>query len=114
MTDDLVRRLRNPQSERELAEAVAKAADTIYRLEQEAATARDVHHRTFIIACGHQDRATSAEASRDAALKRLSEIHDKAMEACSEWHASTRNAQARQAYALALHDIATLAKAPTP
>jgi hypothetical protein len=55
----------------------------------------------------------SAELSRDAALKRLVEIHDKAMAVCEKRHANADEHTARHAYALALHDIAALASTPT-
>lgn len=55
-------------------------------------------------------RATSAEAEVSRLREALGEIERRAMSVCEQHHANADEHAARQAYALALHDIATLAR----
>lgn len=54
-------------------------------------------------------RISTLERERDEGQKTLAEIHARASDVCKKYHAVSGNHGPRMAYALALHDIATLA-----
>jgi hypothetical protein len=79
-----------------------KSADEIKALQRDL---MEANLRTVRRSVLHQ----YAEEQRDAALKRLAEIHDKATDVCARFHSNDDAPAARYAYALALAGIAELA-----
>lgn len=111
--DELVRRARAlSRCEHSDLSIGDELADRIEALTRELADKKDALARVSAVCHKRGEERQTAEDALREARKKLTEIHDRAMAACSEWHASTKNAQARQAYALALHDITAIAATP--